>query len=153
DTIKAAHSFFVLGNGNLVISSEVKDLYESENLNKPLTSRAIIALTSSDEKFLKELVDFTEKEWNKTLLNADDYSRHFGYSRSRFYRKTVALTGRSINCYLKDYRLCKSLTLLNTRDMNISEVAFETGFNSPAYFSKCFQESFGLLPSQYIKTQ
>lgn len=153
DTIKAAHAFFVFVNGPIVISSEVKDLFESENLNNPVASHKIIALTPSDEKFVIELADFTEKEWNKTLLTADNYCRHFGYSKSRFYRKTVALTGGTISNYLKDYRLSKSIALLGTRDMNISEVAFETGFNSPAYFSKCFQESFGILPSQYIQTR
>lgn len=152
DTIKSAYTFFEMVNGTVVISSEVKDLYESENLNTLLSSEAILALTQADEKFLKELADFIEKQWSKTLLKADDFSRHFGYSRSSFYRKTVALTGRSINCYLKDYRLSKALNLLNKKDLNISEVAFETGFNSPAYFSKCFQDTFGILPSQYIKT-
>lgn len=153
DTIKAAHCFFGLVNGSVVVSSEVKELYESENMNAPICSDTLVALTRQEEIFLKELVNIIESEGSKTLLNADDFSRHFGYSRSRFYRKTVALTGRSINCYLKDYRLRKALNLLNKKDLNISEVAFETGFNSPAYFSKCFLETFGILPSQYIKSR
>ena len=136
----------------MVLSSEVKDLYESENMNTPFVSGTIVALTPSEEKFLKDLVDFTEKEWRKTCLNADDFIRFFGYSRSGLYRRIVGLTGKSINSYLKDYRLRKSLKLLNKKNLNISEVAFETGFNSPAYFSKCFQETFGILPSQYIKS-
>ncbi len=152
DTIKAACSFFELVKGTVVLSSEVKDLYESENMNTPFLSKTVVALTQLEEKFLKDLIDFTEKEWSKTCLNADDFIRFFGYSKSRLYRKIVALTGKSIHSYLKDYRLCKSLNLLNKKNMNISEVAFETGFNSPAYFSKCFQETFGILPSQYIKT-
>ncbi len=152
DTIKAAHSFFDLVKGTVVLSSEVKDLYESENMNIPFVSGTIVALTPSEEKFLKDLVDFTEKEWRKTCLNADDFIRFFGYSRSGLYRRIVGLTGKSINSYLKDYRLRKSLKLLNKKNLNISEVAFETGFNSPAYFSKCFQETFGILPSQYIKS-
>lgn len=151
DTIKAANSFYELVNGTVVLSSEVKDLYESENMNTPFVSRNIVTLTQSEEKFLKDLVDFTEREWSKTCLNVDDFSRFLGCSKSRLYRKMVALTGKSINSYLKDYRLCKALNLLNKKNMNISEVAFETGFNSPAYFSKCFHETFGVLPSQYIK--
>lgn len=151
DTIKAACSFFELVKGTVVLSSEVKDLYESENMNTPFVSKAIVVLTQSEEKFLKDLVDFTEREWSKTCLNIDDFCRYFGYSRSRLYRKIVALTGKTIHSYLKEYRLCKSLNLLNRKNLNISEVAFETGFNNPAYFSKCFQETFGVLPSQYIK--
>lgn len=152
DTIKAANSFFELVKGTVVLSTDVKDLYESENMNAPIVSTAIFTLSQSEEIFLRKLVDFTEREWSKTSLNADDFSQYFGYSRSKLYRKIVALTGKSIHGYLKDYRLCKALKLLNNNNMNISEVAFETGFNSPAYFSKCFQETFGVLPSQYIKS-
>lgn len=152
DTIKAAYSFFNLVQGTVVLSSEVKELYESENMNVSLGSGTVVALTASEEKFLKDLVDFTEREWNKTHLKADEFCRYFGYSKSRLYRKIVALTGKSPNTYLKDYRLCKALDLLNKKNLNISEIAFETGFNSPAYFSKCFQETFGVLPSQYLKS-
>lgn len=151
-TIKAAHSFFDLVKGTVVLSSEVKELYESENKNIPLVPGTFVALTPPEEKFLKDLVDVTEREWSKTCLTADQFCRHLGYSRSRLYRNIVALTGKSPNSYLKEYRLCKALIFLNRKNLNISEVAFETGFNSPAYFSKCFQETFGILPSQYMKS-
>lgn len=152
NTIKTAHSYFELVRGTVVLSSEVKELYESENLNTPITPGSVVALSQSEEKFLKDLVDFTEKEWNNTSLHTDDFSRYFGFSKSRLYRKLMAMTGKSPNTYLKDYRLCKALDLLNKKNMNISEVAFETGFNSPAYFSKCFQETFGILPSEYMRS-
>lgn len=152
NTIKTAHSYFELVRGTVVLSSEVKELYESENLNTPITPGSVVALSQSEEKFLKDLVDFTEKEWNNTSLHTDDFSRYFGFSKSRLYRKLMAITGKSPNTYLKDYRLCKALDLLYKKNMNISEVAFETGFNSPAYFSKCFQETFGILPSEYMRS-
>lgn len=152
NTIKTAHSYFELVRGTVVLSSEVKDLYESENLNTPITPGSVVALSQSEEKFLKDLVGFTEKEWNNTSLHTDDFSRYLGFSKSRLYRKLIAITGKSPNTFLKDYRLCKALDLLNKKNMNISEVAFETGFNSPAYFSKCFQETFGILPSEYMRS-
>lgn len=152
DTIKAAYSFFDLVNGTVVLSSEVKELYESENMNVPFESEKVLALTPSEEKFLKDLVDFTEREWSKTCLTAGGFCKYFGYSKSRLYRQLVALTGKSPNSFLKEYRLCKALMYLNKKNLNISEIAFETGFNSPAYFSKCFQQTFGVLPSQYQKS-
>ncbi|CAM4295087.1 nickel-binding protein [Gillisia limnaea] len=151
NTIKAAHSYFDLVKGIVVISSEVKDLYESENLNTPLAQDSVVALNPAEEHFLKELLDFTESEWSNTSLSIDDFCRYLGYSKSRLYRKIVTVTGKSANSFLKVYRLNRSLNLLNKKDMNISEIAFETGFNSPAYFSKCFHQTFGILPSQYIK--
>lgn len=152
DTVKAAHSYFSLVHGAVVISSEVKDLYESENLNSPIAHGTVIALSGNEEKFLRDLVDFMDKEWNNTALNTHDFSRHFGFSKSRLYRRLIAITGKTPNNFLRDYRLKKALDLLVKKDMNISEVAFETGFNSPAYFSKCFQGTFGILPSQYLRS-
>lgn len=151
-SIKTARSYFELVNGTLVVSSEVKELYESENLNLPIEPRTTIVLNSSEEKFLRDLVDFTEREWCNTSFNIDDFGQYLGCSKSKLYRKIVALTGKSPNSFLKEYRLCKALKLLGKNNMNISEVAFETGFNSPAYFSKCFQETFGILPSHYMKS-
>lgn len=153
DTINTAHSYFDLVKGTVVLSSEVKDLYESENLNFPISSASVVSISQSEEKFLKDLVDFTEKEWNNTSLSTNDFSRYFGFSKSKLYRKLIAITGKSPTTLLKDYRLCKALDLFDKKNRNISEVAFETGFNSPAYFSKCFQETFGILPSEYMRSE
>jgi AraC-like DNA-binding protein len=46
----------------------------------------------------------------------------------------------------------KALTLLKQKKSNIAEVAYETGFNSPSYFTKCFTEKFGCTPSAFAKT-
>ena len=137
--------------GQLVVSSEVKDLYESENLNISVDKKNINVLNSNDEKFLNLLMDYTEREWSNTRLNADDFSKSLGYSKSQLYRKMISLTGKTPNYFINEYRLSKALILLNKKVENISDVAYETGFNSPAYFSKCFQNTFEMLPSTYIK--
>lgn len=152
DTIKAAYTYFDLIKGTIVLSAEVKELYESENQNIPINPGYVVALDHSEEKFIKDLVDFTEKEIGSTSLKTDHFCQNLGYSKSGFYRKIISLTGNSPNNFLKVYRLTRALNLLNKKEMNISEVACETGFNSPAYFSKCFHETFGVLPSQYLKS-
>ncbi len=150
-TIKIAYSYFDLVKGNIIISSEVKDLYESENIKASLESSLVFALKESDENFIKDLADFTELQWRNASLSINDFTSYFGYSKSTLYRKIVGVTGASPNSYIKAYRLNKSLNLLNKREKNISEIAFDTGFNSPAYFSKCFHQTFGILPSEYLK--
>src|SRR5690606_822173 len=130
DTIKTAHNYSALVRGIVVLSPEVKELYESENFNTSFDAARVNALSHSDDKFLKELVSFTEKEFNNPFLQTEDFSRSLGYSKSRLYRKLLAVTGKSPNIFLKDYRLHKALGLLNKKVMNISEVALETGYNS-----------------------
>lgn len=135
----------------LVISAEVKDLYESENRNVNINTDLIRSLRPSEEKFLTHLMDFTEFNWNKLNFNVDNFSKELGYSKSQLYRKLMNLTGKSANSFLREFRLHKALNLLHKQQGNISEIAYETGFNSPTYFSKCFMNKYGILPSKYMQ--
>ena len=152
DTINLAERLCNVVLGQIVVSSEVKDLFESENLNVIIDTELVRTLYSSDEKFLNVLMDFTEKTWNKSNLKVDDFSTNLGLSKSQLYRKVKSITGKSLNSFVKEYRLQKALDLLERQKGNISEIAFETGFNSPAYFSKCFFETYGVLPSRYLES-
>lgn len=151
DTIEMVESIYRFIKGQVVVTDEVKDLYESENSNKRIDDKLINVLKSSDERFLNNLTACIEKNWNKTDLKANDFCEQLGYSKSHLYRKMILLTGKSPNSFVKEYRLNMALQLLNKQIDNISEIAFKTGFNSPTYFSKCFKESFGILPSNYTK--
>jgi len=114
----------------IVVSSEVKDLYKSENLNIFIDEELVFALTPLDEKFLNLLMDFTENSWRNTDLKVDDFSQPLGYSKSQLYRKMILLFGKSPNTFLKEYRLNKALKLLTRHTDNISEIAYETGFSN-----------------------
>ena len=151
DTIEMAERLSRVVNGEIVISSEVKELYQSENLNKSIDQNLVRYLNPSDEKFLKLFMDFLDASWNNPSLKVDDFCFTLGLSKSQLYRKIKSLTGVSLNLFLKDYRLQMALKLLDRQHGNISEIAFDTGFNSPAYFSKCFYEAYGVLPSHYVK--
>jgi AraC-like DNA-binding protein len=150
DTVKSAERMCSITDSGIVVSSEVKELFKSENLNDFIESGNVFALTSPDEKFINILMDYTEKTWSDNELKVDDFSKPMGYSKSQLYRKMMALTGKSPNTFLKEYRLSKALKLLNKKTANISEIAFDTGFNSPSYFSKCFNKRYGIQPSEYI---
>lgn len=152
DTIKMAEYLCDVVKGNLVVSMEVKDLYESENLNIQLDKSHIKVLHSSDEEFINNLMDYTEREWSNPNLNIEDFSRNVGYSKSQFYRKMISITGKSPNRFIREYRLEQAIKLLRKKNDNISEVAYETGFSTPAYFSKCFLDAFGILPSHFLKS-
>lgn len=151
DTITLATRMCDIVKEQLVVTTEVKLLYESENRNATIDDKLIRILKPNEEKFLTQLIDFIEKIWNKPDFNVNDFSKALGFSKSQVYRKLTNLTGQSPNNFLKEYRLHKALDLLHKQKGNISEIAFETGFNSAAYFSKCFLEKYRLLPSKYIQ--
>ena len=153
DTIKLAERMCKIVKGEIIVSSEVKELYNSENSDALTEGENIFFLTQTDEKFLTLLMDFTEANWDNTNLKVDDFIKPVGCSKSQLYRKMMLLTGTPPNNFIKEYRLNEALTLLNKNISNVSEIAFETGFTSPSYFSKCFQKRYHLSPSDYLSAK
>ena len=150
DTVKLAERMCTIIKGKIIVSSEVKELYNSENSDALCEGENIFSLTQTDEKFLTLLMDYTESAWSNTNLKVDDFSKPMGCGKSQLYRKMILLTGKSPNTFIKHYRLNEAITLLNKNICNVSEIAYLTGFSSPSYFSKCFQKRYGDLPSNYL---
>lgn len=136
---------------DIIISSEVKDLYKSNQFNDLNNSDHINvkSISKGDEIFLHQLIDLTEDIWNKSGFNVVNFSKQLGLSKSQLYRKITTLTGLAPNDFIKEFRLKKSVKLIEMQMGNISEIALDAGFNSPSYFSSCFHKRFGLLPSNY----
>jgi AraC-like DNA-binding protein len=150
DAIKLVERMCRIVKGEIIFSSEVKELYDSEKPGRLHNEKKAHCLTPMDQQFLTSVMDFTESAWKNADFKVDDFEKPIGCSRSQFYRKMISLTGKSPNSFLKEYRLNEALILLNKHTRNVSEVAFETGFNSPSYFSKCFRQQYGCLPSDYL---
>lgn len=153
DTIKEANYLCYTVNDNIILSPEVKDGYESENINNPMNTAGVMYLTVVEKEFVVSLLEYTEMVWQDSNTSALDFSEHLGLSKSNLYRTMVPIMGKSPNIFLKDYRLNKALELLDRHVSNISEIAYQTGFSTPTYFSKCFYEAYGILPSTYNKLQ
>ena len=153
DTIKTSDYLSDVAKGGFSITTVVKDLYEGENQNKPLANKFISVLNSKEEDFLTHLMSYTENIWSHTTKSVRDFEENLGYSKSKLYRTMMNLVGKSPNMFLRDYRLNKALELLEKQSCNVSEIAYQTGFSSPAYFSKCFHKKYGILPSNFTSNQ
>lgn len=152
DTIKLAERMCEVVKGEIIVSAEVKDLYQSENTNAFIKGKTIYPLSVSDEKFITLLMDFADETWSHMEMKVDHLTKPLGCSKSQLYRKMVLLTGKSPNSFIMEYRLKEALKLLRKNAGNISEIAFKTGFSSPSYFTKCFKSKFGVLPASYLST-
>ncbi len=148
DTIKLARRMRIISDAEIVISTEVHQLYKSGNFGEDLNLNQIRILTPAEEKFINNFMDFTEKEWQNAEIKVDDFEKNIGISKSKLYREMIRLTEKSPNVFLLHYRLRKSLQLLQKQKGNISEIAFNSGFNSPSYFAKCFRKKYGIMPSE-----
>lgn len=107
------------------------------------------ALTSMDEKLLDRAVKYVENNLSRSDLSVEELSRELGMSRVHLYKKLSAITGKTPIEFIRAIRLKRAAQLLLESRQNISEVAFQVGFNNPKYFSKYFKEEFGVLPSVY----
>jgi len=148
EAIKLAERMCKAVKGEIVISSAVRELYNSENPRHLMGDENVFCLTETEEKFLALLMDYTESSWYDTNLKVEDLTRPLRCSKSQLYRKLLSISGQSPNAFIQEYRLNEAFALLNKNNRNVSEVAFETGFSSPSYFSKCFQKKYGYLPSR-----
>ncbi len=111
---------------------------------------ASVAPTSLDEKLLQRILSITEAHLASPDFGPEEFAREVGMSRMQLHRKLTALTGQSTSDFLRTLRLKRAAQLLTAKTGNVSEVAFAVGFNSLAYFSKCFKEQYGVPASEYV---
>lgn len=151
DTIKMAKylSDFA-GNNQIVLASIIKEIYKDDGQKNLHNQDFFKWISPVDENSLQMLMDSLSNNWTNPDLGVGDFCHDLSMSKSKLYRKCTELTGRSPNELIREYRLLKSLDLLKT-DRNVSQTVFDVGFSSPSYFTKCFQERFGLQPMAYLK--
>mgnify|MGYP000176845682 CR=1 FL=1 len=108
-----------------------------------------LTVTSADEVFLKKAIDIVEQNISSPEFSIAMFIDEMGTSRSVLYRKLKALTDQSISEFIKTIKLKRAAQLISKSDMNISEIAFDLGFNDLKHFRKSFKKLFHVLPSQY----
>lgn len=107
-----------------------------------------VATTSADEAFLNKIVQVVEENMEEETFGVPALANAVGLSRSQLHRKLKALSGKSPSLVIREMRLQRARELLEKGAGNASEVAFMAGFNSLAYFSKCFKDAYGVSPSE-----
>lgn len=106
------------------------------------------SLNIKDKDFLAQLRTIIRKHLADSDFGVEIIGQEIGLSRVQLYRKVKALTGSSVVELIRKARLIKAKQLLTTTGKNISEVAYEVGFTSPSYFTKCFKDEFGVTPGE-----
>lgn len=109
----------------------------------------------SSEESLHPLIERARKivleNLDNSEYNIDDFCSDLGLSRMQLYRKFKAITGLSANNFIRKVRLHKAAELLKTGNLTVKEVTYDVGFIDLKYFRKCFNDEFGVNPSDYAK--
>ena len=110
-------------------------------------------MLSRSQRFLNDVQTIIESRLNEKTLSVADVSRILEISESTLRRKLEQLTGLPPKLYIRQMRLNKAKELLENDGGTVYEIAAMVGFNNPAYFAKCFQEQFGVVPSLFRSKQ
>jgi AraC-like DNA-binding protein len=100
-------------------------------------------LDISDLRFAAQTITHLSPNLNVEFLGAQ-----LALSRTQIFRRVKAITGKGPLDYIRERRLIRADELLRTTDMTIQQVALQLCFSSPGYFTKCYKEQFGHLPSE-----
>ncbi|WP_235921249.1 hybrid sensor histidine kinase/response regulator transcription factor [Foetidibacter luteolus] len=102
-----------------------------------------------DRKFINEFTAIIENNIANENFTIDELCSNMGISRVQLYRKVKALLGYNVNDYILNARLQKAKHYLSQGEYSVSEVAYKTGFSSPAYFSTVFKSKCGVTPREF----
>jgi CheY-like chemotaxis protein len=104
---------------------------------------------SANQKFLQKVTETINEHIPDSAFSIDMLADILAVSRSLLHKKLNALVGEPPGELIKRFRLNKAAKLIECKTGNITEIAFEVGFNDPSYFTACFRKQFGVSPSQY----
>ncbi|MDL2242043.1 AraC family transcriptional regulator, partial [Bacteroidales bacterium OttesenSCG-928-L03] len=106
-------------------------------------------LSASDGKFIQRALDYVEQNIDNSDYSVEQLSKDLGMERTGLYRKLGAMIGKTPTSFIRSIRLKRAARLLE-EGYTVSEAADRVGFGTSSYLSRCFQEEFGMKPSQYI---
>ncbi len=106
-------------------------------------------LTSLDTQLLERAIEIVERHIADSDFSTDTFGKALGLSRSQLHRKLSALTGQSAHQFIRTLRLKRAAQLLQHHAGNVSDIAYQVGFNSLSHFAKVFREMYNMSPSAY----
>lgn len=110
-----------------------------------------ITITSLDEQLIEKAIKVVEDHISDADFSVEDLGAEIGLSRGHLYKKLVNITGKGPSEFIRLIRLKRSIQLLEQSQMQIAEVAYAVGFNSPKRFTVNFKNEFGKPPSEYLR--
>lgn len=134
------------------IANLLKNREQLQNtfLHAPFVSTNAVAISKADEDFLKKLNALVQSNMQNSEFSSIDLAEQMCMSRSSLNRKIKGILDITPNDYIRIERLKKAAQLLREGTCKINEVCYMVGFNTPSYFTKCFQKQFGMLPKDMI---
>ncbi|MBD5359044.1 MAG: substrate-binding domain-containing protein [Bacteroides sp.] len=110
--------------------------------------KEVVKSPDIENAFYAKFLELFENEMGNPDVSVDSIASALGLERTQFYRQMKALTNYSPVELMRNLRLKKARTLVTGTDKTISEIGYEVGFSTPAYFTKCYREAYGETPTE-----
>ncbi|MBW1298873.1 hybrid sensor histidine kinase/response regulator transcription factor [Aquimarina litoralis] len=101
------------------------------------------------DHFMKEVIQIIQQELDNDNFGVPQLAEKLHISRVHLFRKIKNLTGLPPTKFIRKIRLQKAHEFVLQNDLSISEIAYQTGFKDPAYFTRVYVEEFGKPPSEF----
>lgn len=134
---------------NLLQKKQERVRYLSRLLYLRKEHKKLPDVNELDIAFIKNIQEFALDNTNK--ISMDALAKQLHSSRAQLHRKVKALTGMSITAYINHIKIEKAKVLLQDTQLQISEIAYTVGFESPNYFSRIFKKELSISPEVYRK--
>jgi|GEM_PF-85702 len=137
-----------------ILLLRIQHLIEQQNQRKKVFKNAIaidpdnFISSNVDKKLIKDALRHIEKNIDNASYSVEQLSKDLFMDRTGLYRKLSAIVGQTPSEFIRSVRLKRAAQLL-VEGLPVAEVAGKVGFGTTSYFTKCFQDEFGIKPSQY----
>ena len=108
-----------------------------------------ITITPLDQQMVEKAIQIVEENIGEPEFSVEELAASLNISRSYFYKKMVKITGKKPIEFIRTIRMKRARQLLAESQMQVAEIAYMLGYNSPKVFSKHFKEEFGISPSEF----
>lgn len=121
--------------------------------NEELAGRRILAAPQGqpEDPFADKVLQTVRSLYKDPDLDVPALCNAMGMSKTLLNKRIQEAFGQPVAQFIRTYRLSVAREMLRTnresKSLNISEIAYEVGFNDPKYFSRCFAKEFGFPPS------
>ena len=126
-------------------------LSEKELLEQKERQNGFTFVNNDDFTFSMKLHNTINKHFTRSDFNSEELISEIGMSKSQASRKIRSLTGQTPNQLIQESRLQIALGKMSQSHKTIAEIAYQSGFNSPTYFTRVFKKRFGISPTDFIK--
>ncbi|GHU99878.1 hybrid sensor histidine kinase/response regulator [Bacteroidia bacterium] len=139
------------------LRTRIAKLTELRSTLKDKYSKPFATLPDAQERkpaprdmFMERVDKVLEQSYKESAFGIEDLATRLKTSKTSLHRMLKKTVGCSANEYIRGFRLKKAAELLSKGNYSIEAICYETGFNTPSYFAKCFKQQFGMLPNEYL---